>query len=280
MKLNFNANAMKTLRTHNKNFIEHSKSIKNISTGKKIVKAKDNPNSVSKLGNIEKEIRSHQASQKNIQDAVSMIQSADSVIGSISDRISRVRELAIGLGNGAIKDSDKAIIQSEVNSLIDGIDFDVKNFSFNSLNMIGDSNVIDNSKPNSIKFLSTGMAGDLVEIPVYDLSAKGIGINDIDFTKQDIDTILNTLDIASSQVLNARTNIGALGAVLEEKVENSKSLEEVLISSKSEIEDADVALEMVEFTRTLILTEANIKNISKTIYFPNDMINVLGKLYK
>lgn len=280
MKLTFNANAMKTLRAYNKNFIEHSKSIKNVSTGKKIMSSKDNPNSVSKLGNIEREIRGHQASQRNIQDTVSMIQSADSVMGSISDRISRVRELAIGLGSGSIQDSDKSVIQSEVNSLIEGIDFDVKEFSFNSLNIVGDPNVVDNLKPNSIKLLSGGMSGDVTEIPVYNLTAEGLGIDKIDFTKQDVNTILDKLDSASSQVLNSRTNLGSLGAVLENKVENSKSLEEVLTSSKSSIEDADIALEMVEFTRTLILTEANVKNISKTIYFPNDMINVLGKLYK
>ena len=59
-----------------------------------------------------------------------------------------------------------------------------------------------------------------------------------------------------------------------------KSIEEVVTGAKSKIEDADVALEMLEFSRTLMLTEANIKNMSKTIYLPNDLIDVLGKLYK
>lgn len=280
MKLSFNANAMKTLKIYNKNFIEHSKSIKNVSTGKKITSSKDSPNSVSKLGNIEKEIRSHQSSRKNIQDTVSMIQSADSVMDSIGDRISRVRELTISLGSGSLEEKDKAIIQTEVDSLIDGIDFDVKTFSFNSVNIIGDTTVKDNSNPNSIKFLSSGLAGDIKTLPSYNLTVEGLSLNDIDLTNQSIDSVLEKLDSATEVLLNARNTLGSMGVALSSKADNSQSLEDVLTGAKSGIEDADVAAEMVEFTRTLILTEANVKNINKTIYFPSDIVNIIGKLYK
>lgn len=280
MKLNFSSNAMKTLRTYNKNIIEHSRSIKNISSGKKISSSKDNPNRVSKLGNIEKEIRGHQASRKNIQDTMSMIQSADGVMESVGERISRIRELAVGIGNGTIKDEEKNIMQNEVNKLLDGIDYEVKNFSFNNLNIIGNEKVNDNSNPNIIKTLSGGESGDFTDIPIYNLSKDGLGLDGLDLTKENISSILDKLDNASSQVIGARTKLGTINNTLEDKIENSQSLEDVLSNSKSKIEDADVALEMVEFSRTLMLTEANIKNMSKTIYFPNDMINVLGKLYK
>lgn len=280
MKLNFSSNAMKTLRTYNKNIIEHSRSIKNISSGKKISSSKDNPNRVSKLGNIEKEIRGHQASRKNIQDTISMIQSADGVMDTVGERISRIRELAVSIGNGTVKDEEKNIMQNEVNKLLDGIDYEVKNFSFNNLNIIGSEKVNDNSNPNIIKTLSGGESGDFTDIPIYNLSKDGLGLDGLDLTKENISSILDKLDNASSQVIGARTKLGTINNTLEEKIENSQSLEDVLSNSKSKIEDADVALEMVEFSRTLMLTEANIKNMSKTIYFPNDMINVLGKLYK
>lgn len=280
MKLTFNSNALKTLRAYKKNISEHSSSINNISSGKKINSSKDNPNRISRLGNFEKEIRGHQASRKNIQDTVSMIQSADSVMGSINERIARVRELTVSLGNGSMQDDEKAIIQNEVNSLLEGIDYEVKNFSFNGLNILGDESVKDNAQHGVVDVLSTGNAGEFTEVPKYNLSTESLGIGGLNINNEDISSVLEKLDNAASQVIDARTKLGAINNTLEDKINQSQSLEDVLVGSKSKVEDADIALEMVEFSKTLILTEANIKNMSKTIYFPNDMINILGKLYK
>ena len=280
MKLTFNSNALKTLRAYKKNISEHSSSINNISSGKKINSSKDNPNRISRLGNFEKEIRGHQASRKNIQDTVSMIQSADSVMGSINERITRVRELTVSLGNGSMQDDEKAIIQNEVNSLLEGIDYEVKNFSFNGLNILGDENVKDNAQHGVVDVLSTGNAGEFTEVPKYNLSTESLGIGGLNINNEDISSVLEKLDNAASQVIDARTKLGAINNTLEDKINQSQSLEDVLVGSKSKVEDADIALEMVEFSKTLILTEANIKNMSKTIYCPSDMINILGKLYK
>ena len=280
MKLSFNINSSKTLRTYKKNIDAHSKNINNISTGKKINSAKDNPNRISSLGNFEREIRGQQASRRNVQDSVSMIQSADNVMDSVTNRISRIRELTVGLGSASMSNDEKIIVQNEINTLIDGIDYEVKNFSFNGTNIIGDEKVTDNSKNNTIKFLSTGNAGEFSEIPVYNLSSEILGLDGIDVMNSDIDSILGTLDNAMSQVLGARSKLGALQNNFEDKVNQSESLEETLVGAKSKIEDADIAEEMVEFTKNLILTEANIKNMNKTIYMPEEIVNIIGKLYK
>ncbi len=280
MKLSFNMNSFKTLRTYKKNIDAHSKNINNISTGKKINSAKDNPNRISSLGNFEREIRGQQASRRNVQDSVSMIQSADSVMDSVTNRISRIRELAVGLGSASMSDDEKAIVQNEINTLIDGMDYEVKNFSFNGTNIIGDEKVTDNSKNNTIQFLSTGNAGEFSEIPVYNLTSEGLGLDGLDVMNSDIDSILGTLDNAMSQVLGARSKLGAIQNNFEDKVNQSESLEETLVGAKSKIEDADIAEEMIELTKNLILTEANIKNMNKTIYMPEEMVSIIGKLYK
>lgn len=280
MKLSFNSNALKTLRVYKKNISEHSKSINNISTGKKINSSKDNPNRISSLGNLEREIRGHQASSRNSQDTISMIQSADSVMGTINERLTRIRELAVGMGNGTLQETEKNIVQNEIESLLDGIDYEVKNFSFNGLNVLGDENINDNNNPGVVKTLNSGAPGEFTNIPVYNLTTEGLGIEGLDLVNMDTDSVLDKIDEASKQVINARTKLGSIGNTVESKVTHSKSLEDVLVGSKSKLEDADVALEMMDFTKTLILSEANIKNMSKTIYFPSDIVNILGKLYK
>lgn len=279
MKLTFNSNATKTLMNYKKNISNHSKSINNISTGKQINSAKDNPSRISKLANFEKEIRGYQSSRKNIQDTVSMIQSADNVMGSINDRITRLREITVSLGNGSIQGEEKDVIQNEVNSIIESMNYDIEHFSFNEVNILGNEDVTDNTNPKLMSVLTTGNSGEFSEIPSFNLSVKNLGIDGMD-VRDDIGVNLEKLDNAASQVINARTKLGAIGATFEGKIDQSESIQEVVTGAKSKIEDADVALEMVEFSRTLLLTEANIKNMSKTIYLPNDLIGVLGKLYK
>lgn len=280
MKLTFNSNAMKTLRAYKKNVSEHSRSINNISSGKKINSSKDNPNSISKLGNLEREIRGHQSSRKNIQDTVSMIQSADSVMGSLNERISRIRELAISVGSPTAGDDEKNIIQNEVNTLLSGMEFDVENFSFNGLNILGNKDVADNSNPKNVDLQSSGNSGEITKIPSYNFSLDTLGIENLDVVNSEISSTLEKLDNASSQILEARAKLGTISNNLEDKIHHSESLEIVLSGSKSKIDDADVALEMLTFSKTLILTESNIKNMSKTIYFPVDIVNAIGKLYK
>ncbi len=279
MKLTFNSNAMKTFMTYKKTISDHSKSIKNISTGKQINSAKDNPSRISKLANFEKEIRGYQSSRRNIQDTVSMIQSADSVMGSLNDRVTRLKEITISLGNGSIQGDEKDIIQNEVNSILEGMSYDIEHFSFNEINILGNKDVTDNSNPELISVLTTGNSGEFAEIPSFNLSIENLGLNAMN-VQDDIGLNLEKIDNATSQIINARTKLGAISATFEDKIEQSESIEEVVTGAKSKIEDADVALEMLEFSRTLMLTEANIKNMSKTIYLPNDLIGVLGKLYK
>ncbi len=279
MKLTFNSNAMKTFMTYKKTISDHSKSIKNISTGKQINSAKDNPSRISKLANFEKEIRGYQSSRRNIQDTVSMIQSADSVMGSLNDRVTRLKEITISLGNGSIQGDEKDIIQNEVNSILEGMSYDIEHFSFNEINILGNKDVTDNSNPKLISVLTTGNSGEFSEIPSFNLSIENLGLNGMN-VQDDIGLNLEKIDNATSQIINARTKLGAISATFEDKIEQSESIEEVVTGAKSKIEDADVALEMLEFSRTLMLTEANIKNMSKTIYLPNDLIGVLGKLYK
>lgn len=279
MKLTFNSNAMKTFVTYKKTISDHSKSIKNISTGKQINSAKDNPSRISKLANFEKEIRGYQSSRRNIQDTVSMIQSADSVMSSLNDRVTRLKEITVSLGNGSIQGDEKDIIQNEVNSILEGMSYDIEHFSFNEINILGNKDVTDNSDPKLISVLTTGNSGEFAEIPSFNLSIENLGLDGMN-VKDDIGLNLEKIDDATSQIINARTKLGAISATFEDKIEQSESIEEVVTGAKSKIEDADVALEMLEFSRTLMLTEANIKNMSKTIYLPNDLIGVLGKLYK
>ncbi len=201
---------MKTFMTYKKLFRIIQK-YKNISTGKQINSAKDNPSRISKLANFEKEIRGYQSSRRNIQDTVSMIQSADSVMGSLNDRVTRLKEITISLGNGSIQGDEKDIIQNEVNSILEGMSYDIEHFSFNEINILGNKDVTDNSNPELISVLTTGNSGEFAEIPSFNLSIENLGLNGMN-VQDDIGLNLEKIDNATSQIINARTKLGAISA--------------------------------------------------------------------
>lgn len=282
MRINFNLSAFKTLKSYRNNIEAHSKSINNISTGKKVNSSKDNPNIVSKLQNFDKEMRGYQASRKNIQDAVSMTQTADSSIGNVSNMVNRLKEITVGVGNASIDGEQKEIIQKEVSTIIESINYEVENFSFNGVNILNDDSVISNENPNSLKFMSSSDVGTFYEVPTFNLTTDILGLDGYDITDKDfnLDNAISLIDNAHSEINSVRTKLGAVTNGFESSIDDSFYLQQTVMGAKSSIEDADIAFEMMDFSKTLLLNEVNIKTLNQTINYPKDFINTIGKLFK
>ena len=74
--------------------------------------------------------------EKNTQDRISFIQTADGYLGETIDILQRIRELAVKSANGIYNNSDRSYIQAEVSSLIDEIDRVASQAQFNTLNIL------------------------------------------------------------------------------------------------------------------------------------------------
>src|SRR6516225_627530 len=76
---------------------------------------------------------------RNVGDAISMVQTADSALNGIQNMLQRARELTVQAQNGSLQTSDRNAIQSEVDQLTDEIDREVNSVSFNGTTLLNGS---------------------------------------------------------------------------------------------------------------------------------------------
>src|SRR3712207_9387639 len=87
------------------------------SSGYRINRAADDAAGLAISERLRSQVRGLGQSQRNAQDAVSMVQTAEGALQEVHSMLQRVRELAVQYKNGSLSSTDKAAIQSAANQL-------------------------------------------------------------------------------------------------------------------------------------------------------------------
>ena len=277
MRININMKSLGIYSGYKKNIIDNSAAMKKISSGKKINSAKDNPLKIEQSENFKMQIRALEMANKNLQDSSSMIQVADSTMGTISEALIRMKELTVQAASETTNEADRNIIQSEIEQLKSYIDDTANNTEFNGNKLIVNGNVTDNSKPKYVEMQIGANVGDSIGIPFFNVSSETLGIDKLDVVN-DATKALNSSDEALKDVNGCRAKYGAVQNRLENSIEITSSSSYIYEKSSSDINDADIALEMAEIARTSILMESATAMMAQSNNFPKDMLNILANL--
>lgn len=277
MRLYHNTMSLNVFRNYSKSLVVQSKSLDKISTGYKINGAIDNPVKIAQSENMRMQIRGMQMAQKNVQDGVSLLQTAEGSMDSMRNYLNRIRELAVQGGNGSYSGEEKDAINAEIKSLISGFDNAYDIADTNGVKLLNDTNS-DNSGSTSINVSSGSMNGEKISITTYDLSSTKLGLTNIDVKNNDASTNLVAIDKAIDTVLTVSGKYGALCNRLESTLNILD--ENALTTQKAEsgIRDADIAEEMIEFSRGSLLKDAGIAMMAQTNNFPNDILRILERV--
>lgn len=279
MRLYHNTMSLNVFRNYSKSLVVQSKSLDKISSGYKINGASDNPVKIAQSENMRMQIRGMQMAQKNVQDSVSMLQSAEGSLDSMRNYLSRIRELAVQGGNGSYSPEEKNAINEEVKKLIDGFD--------NSYEIADTNNVkLLNADPNAenLSVVCGANRGEKIDIPVFNLKSDKLGLDDPNSKLKNVDINgdvsknLEIIDKAIGTVINASTRYGAICNRLESTLntlgENGLTTEK----AESGIRDADIAEEMIEFSRGSLLKDAGLSMMAQTNNFPKDILRILERV--
>ena len=277
MRININMKSLGIYSGYKKNIIDNSIAMEKISSGKKINSAKDNPLKIEQSENFRMQIRALEMANKNLQDSSSMIQVADTAMGTISEALIRMKELTVQAASEITNEDDRKIIQSEIDELKRYIDDTANNTEFNGNKLLANGNVIDNSKPHYVEMQIGGNVGDSIGIPFFNVSATTLGLDKLDVVN-DATEALNSIDKALKDVNACRAKYGAVQNRLETSIEITSSSSYIYEKSSSDINDADIALEMAEIARTSILMESATAMMAQSNNFPKDMLNILANL--
>lgn len=281
MRININMKSLSIYSGYKKNITENATAMERISSGSKINSAKDNPLKIDQSEKLKMQIRSLEMASKNVQDTTSMVQTADTAMGTISEVLIRMKELVVKGASSTNTEYDKQVIQTEIEELTNYIEDTANNTEFNGNKILSNANVTDNNKPFYMEMQTGSNVGDSMMIPFFNVSSKVLGIDTLDVTTEDGTTeALKNIDKALVNVNSCRSSYGAIQGRLETTAEIISSGTYVYEKSSSDINDADIALEMAEIARTSILMESATAMMAQSNNFPKDMLNILANLRK
>ena len=136
LTIHTNTSALIAQRNLNKSHNALADSIARLSSGLRINSARDDAAGLAIANRMTSQIRGKNQALRNTNDAISMLQTLESGLGSINDSVQRIRELAVQKANGTNSESDRASIQAEIDQLLEGIDSLGGSSSFNEISLM------------------------------------------------------------------------------------------------------------------------------------------------
>ncbi|MGH1373276.1 MAG: flagellin [Cellvibrionaceae bacterium] len=190
---------------------------------------------------------------RNSNDGISLIQTADGSLGSITENLQRFRELAIQAGNGTLNDSDRASLNAEALQLKEEINRIINTSSFNQVPLFNQANGIDLQVGDS--------SGETITIETQDLQQQlqDFGFNELDLSSAEAaQSAIAVLDQSQDTVNANASTLGALNNRLDNTIAELQSRNVNSEASRSRIQDTDFAREASEKARNDILLEAGL----------------------
>src|SRR4051794_1137293 len=223
-------------------------SMERLSSGYRINRAADDAAGLAISERLRGQIGGLDQAQRNVQDAVSMVQTAEGSLTEVHAMLQRVRDLAVQYKNGSLSTADRTAIQSEVNQLASEIERIGASAQFNGINLLNST--------QTITFQVGSKDGDSIAVSTVSLgSTGGVGSAYIALTSSST-TDISEIDAAIDNVSSQRAQFGAVQNRLEYTLQNAAIYQENLTASESRIRDVDMAAEMVNFTKLQILQNA------------------------
>jgi flagellin len=265
LRITTNVEAFNAYRNLNKTAAQVSKSMERLSSGYRINRGADDAAGLGISENMRSQIRGLAQSQRNIQDGVSMVQTAEGSLDTVHSMLQRVRELAVQYRNGTLSQASRDAIQTEVNQLASEIDRVGKAASFNGLSLLASS--------SAVSFQVGANDGEIIAVSLVDLaSSLGTAFYGLSTANSsDIDEI----DAAIVKVSSARSTFGAVQNRLEHALNVTTAYQENLVSAESRIRDVDMAEEMVNLTKSQILQQAGTAMLAQANQQPQAVLTLL-----
>ncbi len=243
-----------------------ARSMERLASGYRINRAADDAAGLAISEKLRGQIGGLAQAQRNANDAVSMVQTAEGALVEVHSMLQRVRELAVQYKNGSLSTQDQAAIQSEVNQLASEIERIGSSSEFNGIQLL-------NSNSTRVTFqvgagdgqaisVSTVSLGQAVGTAAFSLSASGTAD-------------LSEIDAAINAVSAQRSTFGAVQNRLEHTLANLASYEENLTASASRIRDVDMAKEMATFTKYQILQQAGVAMLAQANQSNQSVLSLL-----
>jgi len=269
LRIGTNTPALNAGRILNRSTQALNKSLQRLSSGLRINRAADDAAGLTIAEGFRSQVAGTQVAQRNAQDGVSLVQTAEGALSETTSILQRIRELAVQASNGTQSTNNRVALNNEVQQLLGQIDSIAKDTSFNGISVL--------SVNQSVTLQSGAMTSQTLVIAVNGAKTNDLSVNTVTLsTMAGAISAISTVDRALQSVATLRGNLGAFQNRLEFTINTLAIQEENSASAQSAIRDANIATETINFTRNQILVSAGTSVLAQANVIPQTALTLLG----
>ena len=284
LRINQNIDAFNSYRNLSVTQGQMSKSLEKLSSGFRINRAADDAAGLAISESLRSQVGGLKVAVRNAQDGVSVAQTAEGALTEVHAMLQRMRDLTVQAGNtganGGAGGKAVGAIQEEIGALSTAINDIATRTEFNGTKLLDNANVLT--------FQVGANGGETQTITLSDMKSATLGsaalkIDAIDLNGAADDGVgattstvaLTAIDAAIESVSSFRGELGAAQNTFEHTVNNLNVAVENLSASESRIRDTDMAQEMMQFTRSQILSQAGTSMLAQANQAPQGVLSLL-----
>lgn len=271
MRIQHNITALSAYRSLTNNNSSVSKNLEKLSSGYKINRAGDDAAGLAISEKMRAQIVGLDTAQKNAQDGISLVQTAEGALTEVHSMLDRMVELSTQSANGTYQDDDRVNLQNETKELMDEIDRIAKSTDFNG------NKLLDGTTTNVQ--LQIGESNDTfnqLTIDISSMQTSALGLSGVDISTQGgAATAIADIKSAIDSVSKIRGKLGASQNRLEHTINNLSVTSENITAAESRIRDVDMAKEMMAYTKNNILVQSSQAMLAQANQVPQGVLQLL-----
>jgi flagellin len=282
MIINHNMSAINANRTLKFSQWDVSRSMEKLSSGERINKAGDDASGLAVSEKMRTQIQGLRQAERNTEDGMSFIQTAEGYLAQTATIIQRIRVLAIQSANGIYSNRDRQLIQVEVSALVDEVDRIASQAEFNRFKVLTGEFSRVNPKASMWFHLGANM-NQRERVYIGTMTAQAFNFRDgtgkvtISLSSPEgANNAIGFMDNALQTLAKQRADLGAYYNRLDKTARGLMVAFENIQAAESRIRDADMADEMVEFTKNQVLVQSGVSMLAQANIQTQSALRLLG----
>ncbi len=280
MRIQHNITALNAHRNLTNNNSSVGKNLEKLSSGYKINRAGDDAAGLAISEKMRAQITGLETAQKNAEDGVALVQTAEGALTEVHSMLNRMVALATQSANGTYSSTNRDEMQKEIKQLNEEIDRISKSANFNGMTLfsgplvgadkgivlhVGETSASHNQLTVNLSLMNTSTIGsDTAKVADIDITSASMA-------RQAIDTVNAAID----QISSIRSTFGALQNRLDHTINNLGVQTENITAAESRIRDVDMAKEMMAYTKNNILVQASQAMLAQANQVPQGVLQLL-----
>ena len=250
-------------------------SMQKLSSGLRINQASDDAAGLAISEKLRSQVRSLAQAQRNANDGISLLQTAEGALNETNDMLIRMRELAMQSSNGTLGSSERTALNNEFTALRNEMNRIAQVTEFNGTKLLqGDLSTGVNFQVGT----GNNATNDRISVSLSDSQATALGLSAAMTLANatGAQNALGAIDTAISRVTSRRGGIGAAQNRLITTINNLATSHENLSAANSRIRDADIASESANFASTQIRMQAGVSILAQANQLPSLALSLIG----